>query len=62
MGREASLEAAREEAVRSAIAAGADPTTVTVSEVEELAIQYLPGAAVRVRVKVIGDLALEAAA
>jgi N-methylhydantoinase A/oxoprolinase/acetone carboxylase beta subunit len=62
MGREASLEAAREEAVRSAIAAGADPATVTVAEVEELAIQYLPGAAVRVRVKVIGDLTLGRAA
>jgi len=62
LGRDASLNMAREEAVRQAVAAGADPATVVISEMDELAIQYLPGAAVRVRVKAIGDLALERAA
>jgi hypothetical protein len=62
LGRDASLAMAREEAVRQAVAAGADPATVVISELDEVAIQYLPGAAVRVRVKAIGDLALERAA
>ncbi len=59
LGREAALREAREEATRHAIAAGANPASVVISEVEELAIQYLPGNAVRLRVKAIGDLALE---
>lgn len=61
-GREGSLAAARDEAVRNAVAAGASPGSVNVTEVEELPIQYLPGGAVRVRVKAVGDLVLEQAA
>lgn len=61
-GREGSLAAARDEAVRNAVAAGAAPASVSVTEVEELPIQYLPGGAVRVRVKAVGDLVLEHAA
>jgi hypothetical protein len=30
-------------------------------DVEELPLQYLPGAAVRLRVKAVGDLAVEGA-
>jgi N-methylhydantoinase A/oxoprolinase/acetone carboxylase beta subunit len=58
MGRDAALSQAREEAVGQAVAAGAQAGTVAITEVEELPLQYLPGQAVRVRVKAVGDLAL----
>ncbi len=38
------------------IAAGADPATIDVAEVEEIAMPYLPGNAVKIRVKVVGKL------
>lgn len=57
-GRDAALAQAREEAVGQAVAAGAQAGTVAITEVEELPLQYLPGQAVRVRVKAVGDLAL----
>lgn len=57
-GREAVLEEARTEAVDRAIAAGADPDTVHIVEVDEVPLAYLPGNATRVRVKAVGDLKL----
>jgi N-methylhydantoinase A/oxoprolinase/acetone carboxylase beta subunit len=54
--RESALAAARDEARDRAIAAGADPATVTVVELEELPLAYLPSNALRVRAKVAGDL------
>ena len=56
MGREAALESAREEARERAIAAGADRETISIMQVEEIPLAYLPGA-VRVNVKAVGDLA-----
>lgn len=56
--RRTSLDAARDEAIAGAVAAGADPATVRVVEMEELPIAYLPGDAVRVRVRAVGDLLL----
>jgi hypothetical protein len=50
--RESALAAARDEARDRAIAAGADPATVTVVELEELPLAYLPSNALRVRAKV----------
>lgn len=61
-GREASLTEAREEAKSAAIAAGALASTVEIVDVEELPLQYLPGGAVRIRTKAVGDLALGGAA
>jgi len=61
-GRAAALAEAREEATRNAVAAGAQPTSISITEVEELPIQYLPGGAVRLRVKAVGDLMLGQAA
>ena len=61
VGREAALDEARREATGAAIAAGADTHSVHIVDVEELPLQYLPGGAVRVRVKAVGDLALGAA-
>lgn len=62
LGREAVLIEARGEATAGAISAGALPASVMVVDVEELPLQYLPGGAVRVRVKAVGDLALGRAA
>ncbi|UVS79566.1 hydantoinase/oxoprolinase family protein [Actinokineospora sp. UTMC 2448] len=52
------LDKAKDEALRKAVLAGADEDTVRVVEVEELPMAYLPGDAVRVRVKAVGDLVL----
>lgn len=46
-----------EEAKKKAVEAGANPATLEVGEVEEIAMPYLPGNAVKIRVKVIGKLA-----
>jgi N-methylhydantoinase A/oxoprolinase/acetone carboxylase beta subunit len=49
---------AREEAVAKAVAAGALAETVEVVEVDEIPLTYLPGNAIRMRVKAVGDLAI----
>lgn len=54
--REQVLQEAKDTAVAQAVDASADPDTVQVVEVEEIALPYLPGNAVRVRVKAVGDL------
>ena len=56
-GRETALAQARSAATTRATNAGASAGTVRIVEVEELPLQYLPGGAVRVRVKALGDLA-----
>lgn len=56
LGRDQALRTARQAAERNAIAAGAAIDTVRIVDVEELPMQYLPGGAVRVRVKAVGDL------
>lgn len=55
--RDEVLDAARFEAVEKAVAAGAQPDSVNIVEVDELPLAYLPGNAVRIRVKAVGDLA-----
>ena len=62
LGRAAAMEQARAEAIEDAVRAGASPPSVTIVDVEELPLQYLPGGAVRVRVKAVGDLALKGVA
>jgi N-methylhydantoinase A/oxoprolinase/acetone carboxylase beta subunit len=59
-GRDAIIDQAREEAVQQAVAAGADPETVHIVEVDEVPLAYLPGNATRVRVKAVGDLLIGA--
>ena len=54
--RDQVLEQAKAEAVDAAVAAGAEPDGVQIVEVDEVPIAYLPGNAVRVRVKAVGDL------
>ena len=56
VGRDAAMEAAREQAERAAIDAGAQPGTVEITNVEEIPLSYVPGAVVRVRIKAAGAL------
>ncbi len=58
LGREQALELARAEAIENAVAAGAAPGTVEVVDMEEMPLQYVPGGAVRLRVRAVGDLDL----
>ncbi|MFE3326492.1 hydantoinase/oxoprolinase N-terminal domain-containing protein [Streptomyces sp. NPDC059176] len=55
--RDAVLDQARQEAVAKAVAAGAEPSTVHIVDVDEVPLAYLPGNATRIRVKAAGDLA-----
>lgn len=56
-GRDIALARARNAATAHASAAGALPETIRIMDIEELPLQYLPGDAVRVRVKAVGELA-----
>jgi N-methylhydantoinase A/oxoprolinase/acetone carboxylase beta subunit len=56
--REDALAQAKQEAVDKAVAAGAEPTSVEVVDIEEVALSYLPGTAVRIKAKAVGDLAI----
>jgi N-methylhydantoinase A/oxoprolinase/acetone carboxylase beta subunit len=56
--RESVLAEAREMACEKACRAGADPGTLELIEREEIPLAYLPGNAVRLRVKVAGRLKL----
>ena len=55
-GRKAVLDEACDEARERAVAAGADPGTVQIVEMEEIPLAYLNSPAVRVRVKAAGAL------
>ena len=55
-GRQAVLNEAQDEARERAVAAGADPGTVRIVELEEIPLAYLTSPAVRVRVKAAGTL------
>jgi N-methylhydantoinase A/oxoprolinase/acetone carboxylase beta subunit len=55
-GRQAALDEARDEATQSAVAAGADPGTTAIVEIEEIPLAYLTSPAVRIRVKAAGAL------
>jgi hypothetical protein len=57
LSREAAIDAARGLAEEKATRAGADPRSLTVVEVEDLPLAYLPGNSLRVRVRVVGDIA-----
>jgi N-methylhydantoinase A/oxoprolinase/acetone carboxylase beta subunit len=56
--QKAAMESARQEAVDRAVAAGASPDTVSIVEQEAVPIPYLPGNAMRLRVKAAGNLTL----
>jgi N-methylhydantoinase A/oxoprolinase/acetone carboxylase beta subunit len=58
LSREQALASAKAEAGEKAVAAGADPATLQIVDVEDVPLAYLPGNATRIRVKAVGDLAL----
>lgn len=57
-GRDAAIDAAKEDAVQKAIEMGAIPSSVQIVEVYEVPLAYLPSNATRVRIKAVGDLDL----
>jgi len=58
MTRSQALDEAVRLARERACAAGADPTSVELLEVEEIPLAYLPGNAVRIKAKAAGALKL----
>jgi N-methylhydantoinase A/oxoprolinase/acetone carboxylase beta subunit len=58
MSRDDAVSDAKAEATAKAVAAGADPGTIQIVDVEDVPLAYLPGNATRIRVKAVGDLAL----
>lgn len=56
--REQAIAQVRGEAQRKIVAAGADPESVAVIDVETLPLSYLPGHLTRVKVRLVGDLLL----
>lgn len=58
MSRDEALAIAKQEAVERAVAAGADPATVQIVDVDDVPLAYLPSNATRIRVKAVGDLRL----
>jgi N-methylhydantoinase A/oxoprolinase/acetone carboxylase beta subunit len=56
MTREDAIAAAEAQAVERAVAAGADRTSLQTVDVEDMPIAYLPGNALRVRVRVAGEM------
>jgi N-methylhydantoinase A/oxoprolinase/acetone carboxylase beta subunit len=55
--RDEAIAEARRLAEARAVQAGADAASLTVVEVEDLPIAYLPGNSLRTRVRVVGDIA-----
>ena len=56
--REDALRDAKHKAMEAAVAAGARRESVTIVDVEDVPLAYIPGNATRVRVKAVGDLFL----
>ena len=57
--REDVLAEAKEQASQRVVAGGAVPSSVTVVDVEEIPLSYLPGQATRIRIKAVGDLPVD---
>ena len=57
IGRDAALAQARALAEQRAVHAGADAATLKLVDIEDLPLAYLPGGAMRVRARVVGDIA-----
>jgi N-methylhydantoinase A/oxoprolinase/acetone carboxylase beta subunit len=55
-GRDAVIEEVKAKAIAEAVRAGAEESTATVVELEEIPLAYLPSNAVRFRVKAVGEL------
>jgi hypothetical protein len=62
IGREQAIDQARTQAETRALEAGAAVDSLKTVEVEDLPLAYLPGDSLRVRVRVIGDIAASVSA
>ncbi|MEO1041624.1 MAG: hydantoinase/oxoprolinase family protein [Pseudomonadota bacterium] len=58
MNRDAAITEVTRDAQNVALAAGADPSTIRTTDVEETIIPYMDEGTARVRVKVVGDLSV----
>ena len=58
IGRGEALASIRSEAIGRAVAAGAEPTSVEVVELDEIPLTYLPGNVTLIRAKAVGDLGI----
>lgn len=56
LGRDAAIAKAKGEAIAKAEAAGAEFGSVEIMDLEEIPLQYVPGGAVRLRVRAVGNL------
>lgn len=56
LGREETIESAKEMARQEAIIAGADPDDLVIVDLEDIPLSYLPGNATRIRAKAAGAL------
>ncbi|MCW4460686.1 hydantoinase/oxoprolinase family protein [Sphingomonas sp. BT-65] len=57
--RTAAIEQMRADVTARVAAAGGDPKTIQIVEVDEVFLSYLPGRAAQLRVRAVGDLAAE---
>lgn len=58
MARGEAIEIAKAEAIARTVEAGADARTVDILDIEDVPLAYLPGNAIRIRVKAVGELTL----
>ena len=58
MSRQEAMAEAERIARLRAVEAGADETTLALVDIEDLPIAYLPGGAIRVRARVVGEIAV----
>ncbi len=56
MGREKSIENAKNDAIKRALQAGAIKETINIIELEEIPLSYLPSGSVRIHAKAVGDI------
>ena len=56
LGRDKSIELAKNDAIKRALQAGAKKETISIIELEEIPLSYLPSGAVRLHVKAVGDI------
>ncbi|MEA1961027.1 MAG: hydantoinase/oxoprolinase family protein [Bacillota bacterium] len=58
ISRDDAINQAKEEAIQSAVNAGADPQTIEIVDLEDVPLAYHPGNATRIKVKAAGNLAV----
>ncbi|MEM9221418.1 MAG: hydantoinase/oxoprolinase family protein [Pseudomonadota bacterium] len=62
VGRDTAMSQAKKEAIERAVSAGSSQESTQIMSVDEVPLTYLPGGAVRIKAKAVGDLATEGGA